>query len=69
LDDLKRVSATVKDETERVDHAFRTTVDRVDETAQRVRSNVRMKTSRIVGFMLGIRTAIEALLTDREVRT
>ena len=69
LDDLKRVSATVKEETERVDYAFRSTVDRVDETAQRVRSNVRMRTSRIVGFMIGVRTAIEALLTDREVRT
>jgi hypothetical protein len=65
LEDLKSVSATVKEETERVDHAFRTTVDRVDATAHRVRSNVRLKTSRVVGFMLGVRAAIEALLTDR----
>src|ERR1700687_5470335 len=45
LDDVKDVTATVRDETERVDHAIRTTMDRVDDTAQRVRWNVRAKTS------------------------
>ena len=42
-------------ETERVDHAIRTTIDRVDDTADRVRSNVRAKTSRVVGFVRGAR--------------
>ena len=49
LDDVKAVSAKVKEETERVDYAIRSTMDRVDDTADRVRSNVRAKTSRIVG--------------------
>ena len=50
LDDVKDVTAKVKTETERVDHAIRTTIDRVDDTADRVRSNVRAKTSRSSGW-------------------
>ena len=63
LDDVKGVTAKVKEETERVDYAIRTTMDRVDDTADRVRSNVRAKTGRIVGILRGIRVAIEGLLT------
>ena len=37
LDDVKVVTAKVKEETERVDMAIRTTMDRVDDTADRVR--------------------------------
>jgi hypothetical protein len=65
LEDLKTVSATVKQETERVDHAIRTTMDRVDDTADRVRSNVRAKASWLVAVLRGLRVAIEeALRTD-----
>ena len=53
LDDVKDVTAKVKEETERVDHAIHTTIDRIDDTADRVRSNVRAKTSRVVGFVRG----------------
>ena len=56
------MSAKVKEETERVDHAIHTTMDRVDDTADRVRSNVRAKTSRIVGMVRGARVAIESML-------
>jgi hypothetical protein len=66
LDDLKGVSAKVKEETERVDQAIRTTMDRVDDTADRVRSNVRAKTSRIVGVVRGIRAAIESFMQPDE---
>jgi hypothetical protein len=62
LDDVKGVSATVAEETNRVDHAIRSTMERVDDTADRVKSNVRAKTSRVVGFVLGVRAAIEAML-------
>ena len=62
LDNLNNVSATVKQETERVDHAIRATIDRVDDTADRMRSQVREKTSRVVGLVRGARVAIEALL-------
>jgi hypothetical protein len=66
LDDMKAVSATVKDETERFDHAIRHTIDRVDDTADRVRSNVRAQTSRVVGFVRGLRVVIEGLLRSRD---
>jgi len=62
LDDVKVVSTRVKEETERVDQAIRTTMDRVDDTADRVRSNVRAKTSRLVGVLRGVRVAVESLL-------
>jgi len=63
LEDVKGVTARVKEETDRVDHAIRTTMDRVDYTADRVRWNVRAKTSRIVGFVRGLRVVLEELLT------
>jgi pyrimidine operon attenuation protein/uracil phosphoribosyltransferase len=63
LDDVKMVSARVKEETERVDTAIRTTMDRVDDTADRVRSNVRAKTSRIIGFVRGAKVALEHILS------
>lgn len=62
LDNLRNVSATVKEETERVDQAIRATIDRVDDTADRMRSQVRQKTSRVVGLVRGTRVAIETLL-------
>ena len=65
LDDVKIVTTKVKEETERVDHAIHRTIDRVDDTADRVRSNVRVKTSRIVGFVRGLRVAMETMLHSR----
>jgi hypothetical protein len=65
LDDVKGVTEKVKEETERVDYAIRTTMDRVDDTADRVRANVRAKTSRVVGFVRGIRAVIEGILHSR----
>ena len=63
LDDVNAVSAKVKEETDRVDHAIHYTLDRIDDTADRVRSNVRAKTSRAVGFVRGLRVALEQMLT------
>ena len=68
LDDVKDVTATVKSETERVDQAIHTTIDRIDDTADRVRSNVRAKTSKLVGLVRGARMALESVLRT-EVRT
>jgi len=68
LDDVKGVSARVKEETERVDQAIHTTMERIDDTADRVRTNVRVKTSRVVGIIRGARVAIESLLEDRDTR-
>jgi len=63
LDDVKVVSARVKEEAERVDHAIHTTIDRVDDTVDRMRWNMRAKTSRIVGIVRGARVAIESMLS------
>jgi len=65
LDDVKVVTAKVKEETERVDHAIHRTIDRVDDTADRVRSNVRERTSRVIGFVRGLRVAMESMLHSR----
>jgi hypothetical protein len=62
LDDMQSISAKVKAESEWVDHAIRSTVDRVDDTVVRVRSNVRAKTSWIVGAVRGLRAALEQVL-------
>jgi hypothetical protein len=66
LDDVKGVTATVRQETERVDHAIHHTIDRIDDTADRVRSNVRAKTSRVVGFIRGLRVALESFLATQQ---
>jgi uncharacterized protein YoxC len=65
LDDVRDVTTKVKQETERVDQAIHRTMDRVDDTADRVRSNVREKTSRIIGFVRGLRVAMESMLHVR----
>jgi len=62
LDDVKQVSTKVKEEAERVDVAIHRTMERVDDTADRVRSTVRAKTSWVVGVIRGLRVAIEGVL-------
>jgi hypothetical protein len=66
LDDVKEVTAKVKAETERVDMAIHSTMGRIDDTADRVKSNVRAKTSHVVGFVRGLRAAIENVLHARQ---
>jgi hypothetical protein len=68
LDDVKTVTARVRDETERVDEAIHSTIDRIDETAFRVRSNVRAKTGALVALVHAARTAVEGMLRS-EART
>lgn len=65
LDDVKAVTTKLKEETERVDHAIHATIDRIEDAADRMRSNVRAKTSAAVGFIRGLRIAIERMLHSR----
>jgi len=65
LDDLKLVSERVKQEAERVDDAIHRTMHRVDDTAGRVATNVRVKTSRVVGIVRGLRVALETMMQKR----
>jgi lipid II:glycine glycyltransferase (peptidoglycan interpeptide bridge formation enzyme) len=66
LDDVKGVTTKVKEETNRVDHAIHTTIGRIDDTADRVRANVRVNTSRLVGVIRGTRVAIDTFLNHHE---
>src|SRR6185295_5522735 len=68
LEDVKDVTAKVKEETERVDQAIHQTMNRIDDTADRVRSNVRAKTSWVVGIVRGLRVAIEGMLQTQHHR-
>ena len=68
LDDVHDVTARVKHETERADQAIHSTIDRIDDTAARVRTNVRSRANRLVGFLRGARAVLETVLRT-EVRT
>jgi hypothetical protein len=54
LDDVKVVTAGIHH-----------TMDGIDDTAHRVRSNVRAKTSHVVGIVRGLRVVIEGMLRAR----
>ena len=63
LVDVQRITARVSDRTERVDNAINGTIDRVDETAERVKHSVRERVSHVTGIVRGIRAVIASLLT------
>jgi len=65
LADVKGISARVSEQTERVDHAIRGTINRVDETAARVKGNVGWQIDRAAGVLRSVRSAIEHVLTRR----
>ena len=62
LTDVKTITARVSQQTERVDQAINGTIDRVDETAHRVRAGVREKVSQAVGIIAGVRSIIMSML-------
>jgi hypothetical protein len=63
LVDVQKVAARVSHQTERVDQAISGTIERVDETAERVKYSVREKVSRATGIVRGVRAVIMSLLT------
>ena len=62
LTDVKAITARVGQQTERVDQAITGTIDRVDDTAARVRAGVHDKVSQAVGVVRGVRAVIMSLL-------
>ena len=62
LADVKSVTARVSQQTERVDTAISGTIDRVDDTAARVRAGVHDRVSQAAGIVRGIRAVIMSLL-------
>lgn len=64
LVDVKAVTARVTQQTERVDQAISGTMDRVDETAERMRGTVRDRVSQAVGIVRGVRAVIATILNS-----
>lgn len=62
LADVKGITARVNQQTERVDHAISGTLDRVDDTAARVRAGLFYKVNQAAGVVRGVRAVIMALL-------
>ena len=62
LTDVQAITARVAKQTERVDQAVSGTIDRVDETAARVRETVHDKVSQAAGVVRGVRAVIMSLL-------
>jgi len=65
LDDVRTVTVTVKDETARVDHAIHATINRIDDTVDRMQLHVRARTSAVAGFFRGLRAAVAVMLHVR----
>jgi hypothetical protein len=66
LADVKTVTARASHQAERVDHAINGTIDRVDETAARVRAGVHDRVSQAAGVVRGLRAVIMSLLESTE---
>jgi len=64
LADVQTITARVSQQTERVNHAISGTFDRVDDTAERVRSSVRDKVSQATGVVRGVRAIIMSMLNQ-----
>jgi uncharacterized protein YoxC len=62
LVDVKTITARVSQQTERVDHAISGTMDRVDETAERMKHTVRDKVAQATGVVRGVRAVLMTLL-------
>ncbi|HVL67620.1 MAG TPA: hypothetical protein VM364_10190 [Vicinamibacterales bacterium] len=62
LVDVKAVTARVNEQTERVNHAISGTMERVDETADKVKGSVRDKINQAVGMVRGLRALVMSVL-------
>src|SRR5262245_14601397 len=65
LTDLRDVTARVSTRTERVDSAIQHTIDRVDETASRVRSSVNSRLYRAFALFFAARAAVDGFFHPR----
>jgi hypothetical protein len=64
LTDVRAVTSRVSTQTERVNHAIAGTMDRVDDTAERMKTTMREKVNQTVGVVRGIRAVVMSLLTS-----
>jgi phage-related minor tail protein len=64
LGDVKTISSRVNQQTERVDQAINGTMDRVDETAERVKHSMRDKVNQAAGVVRGLRAVVASVLSS-----
>jgi hypothetical protein len=64
LADVKSVTARVSHQTERVDHAIAGTMEKVDVTAERVKSTLLDKVHQATGVVRGVRAVITSLMSS-----
>lgn len=69
LIDVKGITSRVGAQTERVNSALTTTMDRVDETADRVRTSVAQRVQRVVNLVQGLSAAVGTLFNGHTRRT
>ena len=62
LGDVRSLTARMNSEAERVDRAIHGTINRVDDTAEHLKSTVRDKVNEVAGVIRGLRAAIVSLL-------
>ena len=62
LVDVKGITARINQQTERVDHAINGTMDRVDMTAERVKSSVNERVNQAIGVVRGLRAVLMSIL-------
>ena len=62
LSDVKSVTARVSQQTERVDHAIAGTMEKVDDTAERVKSTVMHRINQAASMVRGVRAVITSLV-------
>ena len=67
--DVKDITSRVTDRTERVDAAIRHTMDRVDETAGRVRSSVSARVNRVLTLVHTARLAVDSFFHNGRHRS
>jgi hypothetical protein len=65
LADLREVTTRVTRQSERVDSAITGTMDRVDETAARVRTSVFSQVGRVFALANGIKSAMNGIFNSR----
>ena len=68
LVDVKGITSRVGAQTERVNSAISTTIDRVDETADRVKHSLAYRVNRVLGILNGVRSAMGTLGNGTTVR-
>jgi methyl-accepting chemotaxis protein len=66
LVDVRDVTARVAAKTEQVDSAIQGTMERVDETATRVRASVATQVGRVFAFVHGAKCAVDRIFNGRK---